>query len=286
MSSATLPVPSKTSTPVSANVHIGARSVPLAIQAVASTVLLVAICTCPNGCETEPKVKNWAYTVSAAVIAMVFSLVGLFLVSGQADTHDKVLAELPKGGPLTAGSLLALFLFVWWGVAVGICTFDSPFTLTGNGYFSLWAGFIASLVGLGASYTNQMVSAARGKHGSLLGLGAASIVMICALSIPDPAPFTSGAAFEGESLYGLVLACLTLPVCLFFALVSSAAVVEQVVLGLYAVAWCVMAGFVTFKGPFTVTSNGYFGAWAGAAISVRAAFLAFHGGSGVGSTTV
>ena len=78
----------------------------------------------------------------------------------------------------TPNGLLALFLFVWWSVATGILTVMHPcpgaygisgvdpgcnrFTLTGNGYFALWAGCGCSIVGLGLSSTKFKVGVAVG----------------------------------------------------------------------------------------------------------------------------
>lgn len=47
---------------------------------------------------------------------------------------------------------------------------------------------------------------------------------------------------------------------------------------LFALLWIVLAALVTFKGPFLITGNGYFGSWAGAIFGVMTALTARKSG--------
>merc|ERR1719357_2544847 len=40
--------------------------------------------------------------------------------------------------------IIAYFLVPWWLFGAGVLTFDEPFTVTGNGYFSAWGSFCGS----------------------------------------------------------------------------------------------------------------------------------------------
>lgn len=38
----------------------------------------------------------------------------------------------------------AVIMFIMWATVAGVCTFDGPFILAGNGYFASWGGFVTS----------------------------------------------------------------------------------------------------------------------------------------------
>jgi hypothetical protein len=77
--------------------------------------------------------------------------------------------------------------------------------------------------------------------------------------------------FKGESIFGMILACLSATLVAYQ--VRSAGVGKEQCLdrtiicplmAVLAVLWIVAASIMTFRGPFLRTSNGYFGAWGGA----------------------
>lgn len=51
-----------------------------------------------------------------------------------------------------ARQAIAAMLFLWWVAAVFILTFGSPFTFTGNGYFSVWISFCLATLYLEAEF--------------------------------------------------------------------------------------------------------------------------------------
>ena len=81
--------------------------------------------------------------------AAFVAFVALLLL--KSEKGEKVLFTAPVAGEINVTALIALFLAVWWGVAMGILTFGGPFTTTSNGYFSVWLGFACSVLGLGVT---------------------------------------------------------------------------------------------------------------------------------------
>jgi len=256
---------------------------PLLMQFLAGLVLLIAACVqCGNLNKGIPSafqvdcsaIKNWAYTVSAASIAIFTSISAIVLLRCARSTYDKVLATSSQIGDLTIGFLIAIFHFLWWGIAAGIITFQGPFTDTGNGYFAAWAGFLFSIVGIGASVTKAWSVAAN--SGPTIGLFIASVVVFCAL-LGDEA-IGGGKAYQGEAIYALIISILTTLVVAIMLILESNGQEETVVkvkMPMYlffGVLWIVLACLVTFSGPFTGTGNGYFGSWAGATLCLCASF--------------
>jgi len=142
---------------------------------------------------------------------------------------------------------------LWWGIAAGIITFQGPFTDTGNGYFAAWAGFLFSIVGIGASVTKAWSVAAN--SGPTIGLFIASVVVFCAL-LGDEA-IGGGKAYQGEAIYALIISILTTLVVAIMLILESNGQEETVVkvkMPMYlffGVLWIVLACLVTFSGPFT-----------------------------------
>lgn len=244
------------------------RGLALIGQLFAAIVLLVAVTTRAGWNVAHP--KNWAYTIAAASVAMFFSLVGLGLIA--AGKSEQRLFEMPVAGTVTVGRLLAFWNFVWWAVAAGICTFDAPFTSVENGYFSVWAGFIFGILGLG--YTTEQLADKAVGAGPMLGLAAASIVVMIASSTNNFAVW--------ETIYAMVIATLTLCIVIvFFALEKAGQgegalqVVKMPLFALFAVLWMVLAGCATFIEPWIAPGNGYFGSWLGAVLACVVASSAY-----------
>jgi hypothetical protein len=122
-------------------------------------------------------------------------------------------------------------------------------------------------MGLGVS-TQSMSAGVRGL-GSLLGLGAAAVIVICAILSH------LGGEANAESYYALLVACATLAAVIFLYYMERTTGqlhnAADLILSGFAVMWVILACLVTFRGPFLTTGNGYFGSWAGAFVSVMAA---------------
>lgn len=221
-----------------------------------ATILLIAVC-----------VGNWstneAYGIAVAVIAMIFGLIGAGLAAKNKELYDKPLGSLPVFGEATLGSGLAQFLFLWNFIAAGVLTFSGPFKTTSNGYFAAWAGVMFALMAMGIT-TDAMRSQAGGL-GFYNALMVASIIQICAIA-PE-----IGGGNNGQSTYSLVVSILTIMVVLAFGAYPNVDKVKFPTFAVFAILWIVLACFVTFKGPFIETGNGYFSAWFGCGLSVMIA---------------
>jgi len=87
-------------------------------------VFFASLGPCGNDCS-----GSHGFALSVGIVSAVFLLILIF-------ADDKL--------PDKAKVIIAAFFVIWWTLAVFICTFISPFTTTGNGYFGCWIGLIAS----------------------------------------------------------------------------------------------------------------------------------------------
>ena len=252
-----------------------ASALPLAIEFAAG--LVICIGTGQLNSQFSPQ---WPFTLASGVIICVITFIALCLFLFAKDTYDKVIFEMK--GEVTIGFCIAAFLFVWFCISAGIITFAGPFVrqpqgdvFQANGYFATWIGFMASVVGLGSTGAKMIEGAV--SAGPMIGLAAAALVLICAT------PGTLGKAHNGEAIFALVIACITLPIALLFLFLhmrqdDGQKRVELFVLIGLSVIWFVMACVVTFRGPFLSISNGYFASWGGVIAAIFAANAAHKSG--------
>ena len=109
---------------------LGEHLFPLFISSVVELFAAVAFCT------VQCRETN-AYAVAVGIVsALVCILLAFF------------------GGSLgqSARKVIAVLLFLWWTAAVFVLTFGSPFSFTGNGYFSVWISFFLSTLYLEAEF--------------------------------------------------------------------------------------------------------------------------------------
>lgn len=108
--------------------------------------------------------------------------------------------------------------------------------------------------------------------GAAAGLLACAIIVLTAISWHG---IKKGNDNYGELVYGIVLAILTILIMAGMLHGGDSTQVYQlyVMVGM-TVLWSVAAGLLTFRGPFLVTGNGYFGSWGACMSALYGANLA------------
>jgi len=241
-------------------------------QFVAGCVIILATLgletTGPPGSQASETVRYWGYALSVGIVAAVFSFCGAVLLNGP--TGNKTLFTTSRG-PVTINGLIAIFLFLWWGVGTPILTIRDPFTLTKNGFFAAWFGFLCSVVGIGLS-SSKMKGAASSTYApqGCLGMSAAMLIAILSPKMADEtAEFKE---YEGPIVYTMVISYLTIAwvfvnVFMMQKGMTCGLMLDKVQSVARLALWIISAGWTTFRGPFLNTENGYIAVWAGATCS-------------------
>jgi glucan phosphoethanolaminetransferase (alkaline phosphatase superfamily) len=204
-----------------------------------------------------------AYAITVPFVSLAASLIGLLM----ARFYKK---------PSKIGHYLNILCFLYGFIGACFLTFKEPLTMTGNGYFAAWTVAYASALTVGMN-TDEVGSFIK-NLGSVMGLLVSSVVVIIACSSPirDEDPNQS------EAIYAMVLALITVVIILGFMMMDMwknwkmPNMMNYLVYGILAGMWIIEACLVTFRGPFVVTGNGYFGSWAGAATASWTAYEALN----------
>jgi len=223
-------------------------------QFVAASVLLISLIVSPL------RLAYHAYSISAAVIAMVFSMLGIYFYKKR-NIGTRHLATLPLLGAVNLENANDMFIFIWWIFATVVLTFFGPFEETSNGFFAAWIGLYFAVVSStnGKLNMERMKKATEGEQGYMNVALTASVVLICSLL-----KFL-GSQFWGETVFAMVAGSLTIVIVAMISLTASAksALKKYPVFDFLGVFWVISALLTTFRGPFLVTGNGYFAVWAG-----------------------
>jgi len=234
--------------------NLDEHQVPMAGILFSAIIFLIAIMSK----EGPDKYGYLVYGIFLSMVAMVLSSLALGF------TYKPELVQDNPSGPKRMNQ----FLFAWNFIGACVMTFGSgPFVVTSNGYFAVWGMSIFALYGIGVSFDTFKTA------GSMMGHMAASAVVIIALA----SDIESLESFKGESIFGIILACLSTAL-VAFQVRSEGRGKEGLdkkilcpVTVVFAIMWIVAASIMTFRGPFILTSNGYFASWGGA---VTALFIA------------
>lgn len=238
-----------------AGVALDETQLPLFVALIASIVLLIATTSRYNSYSGYA-----SYVISVSCIAMILSFFALVLNKFSEDMYEKV------------GKHMNTLNFAYSFVGACFLTFREPFTGTGNGYFAAWALAFATAFSVGMT-KEAFGSTVKGMD-AMMGLLVASVVVFVA-SID---PIRDG-YYKSEAIFAIVMGAVSfvyimLQVCLEKKDKNVKGMAHFGVMAILAVAWIVEACFVTFRGPFEVTGNGYFGSWAAAMTASVAAFSA------------
>ncbi len=187
-------------------------------------------------------------------------------------------------------------LFVWWIPAVGVLTFDFPFTTTliGNGYFASWGCFLISLnlvhsqgltssQSLPSSVGEKMNALTQRQKTILLILVGSFVVMVAAADLCD-----DDASCKDEEAWAVAVGVISLVTCaVWAAMVNKLGAAEKFVAIFVFVLWLLGVGVCTVESPFVVAGNGYFGCWfcfiLSGGLAITSALGDDSSGGGIGS---
>eukprot|EP01062_Namystynia_karyoxenos_P014514 TRINITY_DN1521_c0_g2_i1.p1 TRINITY_DN1521_c0_g2~~TRINITY_DN1521_c0_g2_i1.p1 ORF type:complete len:619 (+),score=186.77 TRINITY_DN1521_c0_g2_i1:112-1968(+) len=241
-------------TPLEA-IAAAAGSIFVALLLLASAVVLVQTAVdCDEYSDADYCKNEVAWVLACSVVSLVVVIVVIIFA-------EKV-ASFWKW--------IALFLFLWWCAGTGVATFDRPYEATGNGYFGCWAAVIAAAILCAQAFGQDLgenADAALEKGAGMLG-SKKEIVGVCLASLV--VLIQAGVDCDGcEDYHAWALACavISFVICVVlivlskFQLANVEPFMKWIALFL-AVWWLAGTWCMTFKRPFKLTGNGYFGAWA------------------------
>lgn len=255
----------------------------IAFMVIAAAVLIGA--SAQYAGENSSYLRRYGdYAVSVGAVGAGLGLLTLLVYRSRDSNLKKVQFELQGVGQVTNEMLIAFFFFVWWVVGACVLTFNFvPFAITGNGYFSLWAGAFASagyLADASGRTLDSLASRARSK-GPLFGLIVPSVVLIIATTTDNS--FGQSRLDLDQCKYGLSVGIISLVGILFLLALDDrgsrldfgrngqrmADTLPKLVAFVLVCLWAAAAIVLTFDKPFTNTSlaNGYFACWLGLILS-------------------
>lgn len=209
------------------------------------------------------------YAISISSISIALSSLVLLMDKFSEDMYDKF------------GKHMNGLNFVWSFIGACFLTFKEPFTNTGNGFFAAWAVVLGCAL---ANDTDLKDCHSKVKSlSSIMGLMTSSLVVMLASIEPvrdkGTNPYDPNINNYDEALFAMCLSCVTFVVLGFMLMMNNRGTTmpTKLYFGMMAIltmCWIIMACLVTFRGPFKVTGNGYFGSWAGGATSAFATFAA------------
>lgn len=240
-------------------VEIDDRAIPYIGLIIASVVLLIAVVVLPSW------FINYGYGIAVSIISIIFASFGGYMAAMNTALYDKPLGTIPYFGSLTLGYVNALFLFLWTFIAAGVLTFNGPFLVTSNGYFACWAAVLFTLMALGV--TVESIRSQMGALGYSKALLLASIIQMAAVI----RQMDGDGKGKGQSIYSLIVCILTILMVSVFWATDEVDKFKFYAFAVFSLLWIFLACFVTFKGPFTATGNGYFSAWLGCILCIFAA---------------
>eukprot|EP00468_Gymnochlora_sp_CCMP2014_P006619 CAMPEP_0167757156 /NCGR_PEP_ID=MMETSP0110_2-20121227/9772_1 /TAXON_ID=629695 /ORGANISM="Gymnochlora sp., Strain CCMP2014" /LENGTH=333 /DNA_ID=CAMNT_0007643321 /DNA_START=48 /DNA_END=1049 /DNA_ORIENTATION=- len=239
-------------------------------MAITSVVSLIELTAAGKYCHDTNSCKNQSgFAVSVGVLGFVFAVAYLIML--------RVNAEFL----VSINGLLGMINLVFWGIAVGILTFDRPFTATGNGYFAIWAGFIVAChftyhaVPRLQDYVNRL------NEGAFQLWSRKVLLVILIASIVEVFAAANACANSSCTKYfGWAVACGTISavyIAVLLLLPTYTTRFLYVFSTLLFIWWCIGAASMTYDQPFPSTGNGYFACWVAVLGSFYLMYFALFG---------
>lgn len=178
----------------------------------------------------------------------------------------------------------SIFLTLWWGAGVVMCTFEEPFEKTGNGYFACWIALMLSLYfcqvtisKFGAIILKCKNDLGNPQQRALIIIAFFSCIegYACIQQLDEYNTASGRKKASPQEYFGLYCGFISAGLIILTLIYVSIArkgnpgVISWVLLPL----WLIGAGIVTFDEPFTETGNGYFCAWGAFCVSLYLFYL-------------
>lgn len=222
-------------------------------------------CSDNNGC-TGNMVWGLACSITATLLCSLYIFVMRF---GPGRENP---AGYAKWTPILACTLLAMYT-----AGAGLLTFDGPYVHTGNGYFFSWAAFLLSghAVYVSIDWLHGILN-----RSTMDELASLEKQIVCGCIIFSLIQFIQSSVTcsnhdcSGKVLFGVICGLIALVWCFgLFFLLGKLTHLPQIT-GLLALFLGVSAAVLTFSGgPYSVTGNGYFGAWGSFSFAAGLCFL-------------
>jgi len=217
----------------------------------ASSLICDKLPNFPNNPNNPKCDKELAYAIAVAAVSLLVS--GVLMLG----TH---MSKLPEKSHIVG----SLFMLAWWAAGCGVGTFERPFTLPSNGYFSAWIAFIASAI-----YAVNNVEFLKMRADSTKGLGSESFCLLVLFVSNVMFLTAAGIACDSSNCtdyvaYAVSVGAVGLLICIIFyaqSYLNNLFGYGKFVAGFNALWWGFGASITTFEGPFTLVGNGYFAAW-------------------------
>eukprot|EP00298_Acanthocystis_sp_HF-20_P028768 c7599_g1_i2.p1 GENE.c7599_g1_i2~~c7599_g1_i2.p1 ORF type:complete len:317 (+),score=102.07 c7599_g1_i2:115-951(+) len=208
-------------------------------------------------CDREARTcsDEYAFALAVGLITTVLSIL-LFIVGCTRAGIKNIFNQI-----------FSFLMLIFWSAGAGINTFVDPFTTVGNGYFSSWLAFGASvyLVFLSVPVIRRLslsvhsrVRVADNQNKTAVVILIASIIELVSAAVVcqrtgNCEKYVAWALFVGVASIFFVLVYLIFSSCL-----GRFRVIFPVLL---VITWIPGCGVLTFESPFAISGNGYFSSW-------------------------
>lgn len=263
-----------------------------ALQPYFSKLLVVFVCSFivmlqASIRHAEAPSSELGYAVSVGVISLI-GIGALLLVAHK--SPEKIDTQV---GRFKLMQVIAVFLFIWWFLATIILTFPrgSFQGTTFNTYFALWSATLSTIVmcidafgSLGdtyRAYADKATVDTRVRSFVTLFFCSLVLAVACIFFLAEYFPPIFGPKpFEGHAAWGLTTAIITLLIAPIWYIAHKneklSSKMEKILSIFVVLLWLACTITITFDGPFSGVSNGFFAGWIGLATTASLCYKTFH----------